>query len=520
MIQMNRAWNVEGPNHYGRPFVRIQYDDSQVSSLYSKHVNRQLGDSPFSGYSEPLLQISLKLVTDSNRLGLIDMAFEQKNGQKYMLYFGANYSQALNLFQTGSYILERICSNPDTNLSYVIDEIFAPVHESKRPSVMGVTGTNGKTTVVNLIYQMLLKCSNSELKVGKIDSINVEINNVPVGGITDEQYDSGRMLLSLDLDSAVLELTRKGIWFYGLPTKNLSTGIITNVSNDHIGTYGISTIDDLLSVKSVVAANARNVIVLNHDDERLKKLSIKGSGAKVIYFCSTPSHEISSYDNAVYVDDGKIIIKEGGSKIEVSRLQDISFCDGGKIIHNVENILAALSAVYFDPNINIDIRKVSQYIETLHTNDLVPGRFNVFKINGTKIVVDYAHNPDGIRKLGASLEKIAGKDLSCLVTIAENRDQYFCEQTALELCRYFKTIFLFRDTESYSNDNRITILDLENSLRKHDQNSHVEILSKDPLTEYLDLLKTDEVGVVMFAGLGTPISIIERIKNYSRRFDR
>ena len=134
-----------------------------------------------------------------------------------------------------------------------------------------VTGSNGKTTTVRLLAAMLrahgLACGYSSTDGLFIDGERIEAGDYsgPVGART--------VLRHPRVQAAVLETARGGLLRRGLVADDARTAIVTNVSVDHFGEYGVHALDDLAAVKLVVAKSlaAGGMLVLNADDAMLVK---------------------------------------------------------------------------------------------------------------------------------------------------------------------------------------------------------------------------------------------------------
>ncbi|MBU0460621.1 MAG: hypothetical protein KJ597_06315 [Nanoarchaeota archaeon] len=506
MERILQVWNVDGLNVYGKPVVRIQFENTLLPETSIPVTLKQLTSKPITDIGDLLSCISNELL---NSNGLSSVRTETHNNQDFILYFELTEEQAVSMFTKSSYLADRLIHNPDTTLDYLITELSAPIHSTEKPIVFGVTGSNGKTSVVNLIYQLLRNCVNADLSVGKSDSVNVEMNGQRVGGIIDEQYDSHRHLLSLDLDAGVVELTRKGLWSRGMPTTQLSVGVLTTISYEHIGSCGIRNLEDILAIKAVVARNAKDLVVLNYDDALLLKLAQDIDPKKVVYFSLEEEQTSHFGEKVVFLgNNGTIFFRNGSETVSVANVKDMPYTDGGNIIHNIKNVLAALGAVYFHPNIKLDLQKTKRYLNTLDTDHLVDGRFNKVYSNGRLIVIDYAHNPDAIRNLNTSLKKMGITNPSCLTSIHETRDRHFCELIAKELSAFYDPIYLRNPDSNCQSPNGIKVNDLFDAIKIISPSTQMFFLEKNPFERYVDTIKTGECGVI----LGTGLDYIPKVK--------
>lgn len=281
------------------------------------------------------------------------------------------------------------------NVAGDIVDLMFPSEESYKFPIVSVTGTNGKTTAVRLIQHVLSltgKCvgmtSTSGTFVGS-KCICKGDNSGPV---------SAKSLLSnKQIDAAVLETARGGIVRGGLGYDLADVGVITNITGDHMGLDGIETIEDLAFVKSLVAEAVKKdgAAVLNAEDKMtpyvLNRIKVK---PVLFYKDIEAGDKFKDLDCIrVYNDNGIIRIRDGSSQYNVLPVSAIPITLGGLIECNVENCLAAVSALYA---LRIPIEIIAKGLKTFSENS---GRFSIFELNGCHIMLDYGHNPAGYEQV-------------------------------------------------------------------------------------------------------------------------
>ncbi len=146
-----------------------------------------------------------------------------------------------------------------------------------------VTGTNGKTTCTRLLARIAREAG---MHVGSTSS-----DEIAVGGAVIDTGDwtgpaaARTVLRRKDIDFAVLETARGGILRRGLAIAECDAALITNVSDDHLGGYGIDDLEAMMRVKAVAAEAVRpsGTVVLNAHDPKLVALA-EGLGPRVVFF--------------------------------------------------------------------------------------------------------------------------------------------------------------------------------------------------------------------------------------------
>ncbi|MGB3773968.1 MAG: cyanophycin synthetase, partial [Leeuwenhoekiella sp.] len=290
---------------------------------------------------------------------------------------------------------------PRNVASPVLDELF-PKGENGRIPIVAITGTNGKTTTTRLIAHM---AKMSGCRVGYTTSDGVYIQNrlLMAGDCTGPQS-AEFVLRDPTVNFAVLECARGGLLRAGLGFRYCDIGIVTNVESDHLGLKGINTVDQLARVKAVIPETVLpgGYAILNADDDRVYNMR-RGLDCEVALFSmdeNNPRILDFQEDNGLTAifEENYVTITRGKWKMRIMRVENIPITYGGKATFMIQNVLAAVLAAHVR---GISIEDMKAALETfLPSPSQTPGRLNLFKFNNFNFLVDYAHNPSGMRALG------------------------------------------------------------------------------------------------------------------------
>ena len=256
-----------------------------------------------------------------------------------------------------------------------------------------VTGTNGKTTSVRFAKH-ILRGRGHNVGVSSTDWIAVNER------IIDRDDWSGpggarAVLRERDVDVAILETARGGLLRRGLGIERADAALITNISEDHLGDFGSRNLDELLDIKWVLSHAVRLAgrLVLNADDPRLVARAAGYDGA-IVWFSLHAANDVvrqhvASGGTAFVLAGDELLKVDADSRDTICRSADIPIALGGAARHNVANALGAAALTWC---LGASLADIATGLTTMR-QDENPGRCNIYDLHGTKVLVDFAHNP-------------------------------------------------------------------------------------------------------------------------------
>jgi cyanophycin synthetase len=329
----------------------------------------------------------------------------------------------------------------------VVEMLFPKGHPGTIP-IVAITGTNGKTTTTRLTAHI---AKTAGYKVGYTTSDGVYIQNqMMVKGDCTGPVSAQFVLKDPTVDFAVLECARGGILKNGLAFSHCDVAIVTNISADHMGLRGISTMDQMAKVKAVVPKTVlkSGYAILNAEDDLVyamhKELdcnvaffSMDEKNPRIIKHCKKGGYA-SIYEN------GYITIMKGTWKVRVIKVSEVPITYGGKATHNIMNCLPAVLASYLWRNIKIDDIKLA--LQTfLPSPTQTPGRLNLFQFKNFKFLVDFAHNPAGLELLCDFMNKLDGTPKVGIISGTGDRRDDDIRELGRISAKYFDEIIIRQD---------------------------------------------------------------------------
>jgi cyanophycin synthetase len=309
--------------------------------------------------------------------------------------------------------------------SHVIDMMFPPGSQSRIP-IIAVTGTNGKTTTTRLISHIMKMVG---YKVGYTTSDGVYIQNrLLMTGDCTGPTSAEFVLRDPTVNMAVLECARGGLLRAGLGFHYCNVGIVTNVAADHLGLKGIHSMEQMARVKGVIpeAVIADGYAILNADDDLVYDMRKSVDCNVALFSMDEHNEKIKRHMergglSAIY-EAGFVTICKGKWKLRVAKAVNIPLTFGGKAYFMIQNVLPAVLAAYVR---DVKIEDIKSALTTfIPSPGQTPGRMNMFNFKNFDVLVDYAHNPAGLRALQNFINKVdATYKVGIIAGVGDRRDE-------------------------------------------------------------------------------------------------
>lgn len=255
---------------------------------------------------------------------------------------------------------------------------------TKNINLIGVTGTNGKTSTTYFLEQILLEYKKT---VGIIGTIEIRENgkkmefdfSTSTTPDTIELNELFSTMVSDNIDNIVMEVSSHALELHKVEGCNFNIGIFTNLTQDHLDMH--KSMENYLNAKSKLFDMCK-VGIINIDDKYAKDI-IKNASCKVFTYSIEKESDLQAINIQYFMDRVTFDVKIN-DKVE-------SFILNIPGRFSVYNALSVIGACLMQ-NIPIDIIK-----EGIKNIEGVPGRIQTIPNNkGFNVIVDYAHTPDGL----------------------------------------------------------------------------------------------------------------------------
>ena len=258
-------------------------------------------------------------------------------------------------------------------------------HPAKKLRVLGITGTNGKTTSTYLVKSIL---EHAGFKVGLIGTIQISIGDISIDSsrTTPESLDLQRVLARMveeEVDFVVMEVSSHALELKRTVGLSFAGALFTNLSQDHLDFH--ASIEEYFLAKAKLFRTLSGTAVLNGDDEWGQRLRYIPPGPVVVYGVKS---QVDFQAQKIQLE------KSGVSYILDSEVGQIPISLRLTGYFNVYNSLGAASLCWSQ---GISLEDIRAGLEAVSG---VPGRFErIHNDMGLNVIVDYAHTPDGLENI-------------------------------------------------------------------------------------------------------------------------
>lgn len=368
----------------------------------------------------------------------------------------------------------------DDTEQFLIEEIPKLYKEElKKLKIIGITGTNGKTTSAYLTYQMLLKLGKKASYLGTIGYFTKD-KEITLNNTTPDIITLYKLLLDAindNIEYFVMEVSSHSISLKRIEGLKFEVCAFTNLTQDHLDFY--KTIDNYLKAKLKILdyLDDDKYILLNSDDENskyfmnhlCKTYGINGD-YKIINYISHPDKtEITfSYDNKTYNVRTNLTSKFN--------------------VYNYLTMLSILNSIGFS---------IDNILE--NTKDIYPpkGRCETYKVKNGYAVIDYAHTPDAVLKVISAYNELKKNRVITIVGCGGDRDPK--KRPIMGNIATDNSDFVIFTSDNPRTEDPLAILD-DITKENHANNFIVIPDRKEAILRGIELMEKDDILLILGKG--------------------
>ena len=347
-------------------------------------------------------------------------------------------------------VCERMPETAAEGVAYVVVEDSAGAmadmaavygYPSRELKLVGITGTNGKTTTVTLLYDLVralgYKAGLVSTVVYKIDGREIEATHttpdpIRLNAMMREMADAGCEFCFMECSShAIVQERTRGLDFAG--------GIFSNITHDHLD-YHKTFAEYIRAKKLFFDGLPKGAFALTNADDRNGRVMVQNTAVAVSTYSLRAMADFRCKIVEMHLDG--MLLRIDGQELWVGLL--------GRF--NAYNLLAVYGAAVL---LGLDRSEVLRVLSVLHA---VSGRFEkVRAANGTTAIVDYAHTPDALENVIQTIEEIRtpGQQLIVVCGCGGDRDRTKRPEMAQIAVKYASTAIFTSDNPRHESPEAI-----------------------------------------------------------------
>lgn len=357
-------------------------------------------------------------------------------------------------------------------------------HPERCMTMIGVTGTNGKTTITNIIKHILMA---NGFKTGLIGTICNEIGDevLHTENTTPMAYEFMALLAKMadaGCKYVVMEVSSFALVQYRIGTSHFKTAVFTNLTQDHLDYH--KDMEDYFAAKKMLF-DVCDTALLNIDDSYGRRLCDEVNCNKLT-FSINENADFCGRDISVKSTGNTFTLNCNGEEYHVSSRIPGMF--------NVSNLTAAIAVCRLE---NIPMENILKAVEEYNG---VKGRCEIIPTNRDfSVICDYAHTPDAVENILRSVKEYTEGRLICLFGCGGNRDATKRPKMAAAAAKYADRLIITSDNPR--NENPEAIIE---DILKGIENSEIpyDVVADRRDAIYYGLKIAEKGDIIVLAGKG------------------
>ncbi len=368
----------------------------------------------------------------------------------------------------------------------------------KNLTLIGITGTDGKTSVATIIKNLLDefdKCAN--IGTNGLNPKHPKINSKNTTTTLEETIKYAKYIKDLNYKYLVMECSSEGLKqnrCYNLPYK---IAILTNITKEHLNAH--NSLEEYKNCKKILFnyLDENSIKILNTDTDYFDEFK-NISNAKLLTYGTNPNAIFSFEDVKTTYENTTFILKYQDKKYFINSPLLGTF--------NVYNLVCSIACLI---SLGFDINDIISKIKTLKP---IKGRINIIETKKFKIILDYAHTTYATKQILDYVKSICLGNLYCIVGCAGNRYKEKRQEIGKLVSDYSK-IAIFTKDDPRNEKLSIIFKDMSKDLTK---NNVIYIKNrKKAIKKAIKLAKKNDIILILGKGLDNYMAYKNKYKKYS-----
>lgn len=377
------------------------------------------------------------------------------------------------IVEEGEYSVNTILTNDTKKYleEYLENNYYDKIKDLK---LIGMTGTNGKTTTCYLIYEALNKVGIKCAYIGTLgfftDKQKILSNTTP------NLYEIYNMLLECaqnNYEYVVMEVSSQGLSMGRVNTLMFDYVIFSNLTQDHLD-YHINMESYLLEKQKLFNMTREGIAIVNSDD-KYKDYFLLNNNNNITYGKLNSDYNINNIESTL-----------DGTKFNLNDESYFTKLIGEYNVYNISIVIILLKC--------LNIENIKDVIKMLNCPK---GRMDIIKYNGNNIIIDYAHTPDAVEKIIKEVSKVPHNRIITIVGCGGNRDKTKRPIMGDIATKYSDFVIFTSDNPRFEKPKKI-LNDIVCKLDK--KNYKIIVKRKKAVKKGIQILKNDDILLLLGKG--------------------
>ena len=461
-----------------------------------------------------LNSINVKNIIGNTNIDIKGLSYDSRTVSKDYIFFALNGAHTNGIEFTNQAISKgAICIISDTEIkncnctNIIVDNVLESMskisakfydYPDKKLTIIGVTGTNGKTSITYMTESIL---KNFNIDIGVIGTISYRYANIVIDApnTTPQSLDLYKMMAEMvesKIKYLIMEVSSHSLVLGRVYGIEFDIAVFTNLTQDHLDFH--KDMNNYFNAKKILfyslstnLKNNKKFAIINTDDIYGKKL-LEDTNIKATKI----SYSTSSKNSSLFCLAKNILLNSNGSSFDLESSFGNAQVNVNQIgLHNIYNILAVICICI---SIGIELKQV---IENLKNMTGAPGRLEKIKSNKDfSVIVDYAHTDDALKNVLSAIKNLNPAKIITVFGCGGNRDKTKRPKMAKVACNMSDFVFITSDNPREEDPVEIT-KDVEAGAKEINKTNYKVVVDrKDAIKEAI--LTANKNDVVLIAGKG------------------